>query len=211
MNTSAGWAYSAARPNGAEYLWWILWMCLYNIPVWSAWCATMKDSQNRWPRKERDDYIPTKWKKSSKKKKKKTWGAMVFKSGKGTWYVFIWSFSAVGWKSQIYRLNKNIWTICLGQKNDATYQRQFNREMGEKHLLRARPLLSSARHLVRLQLPLAEIRHCVYDDPWDATSEINDLGTQRIVSATPCSNKNGRQCGSYSVTPNVQLAHPRKR
>jgi len=76
--------------------------------------------------------------------------------------------------------------FCLGLKNDATYQGQFNREMGEKDLLRARPLFSSAGHLVGLQLPLAEIRHCVYDDPWDATSEINDL-------------RNRENCISHSI------------
>ena len=86
--------------------------------------------------------------------------------------------------------------------------------MGEKYLLRARPLLSSGGHLVGLQFPLPEIRHCVYDDPWDATSEINDLGTEKMVSAFPCSNENGKQCGavlSGAVTPNVRLAHPRKK
>jgi hypothetical protein len=56
----------------------------------------------------------------------------------------------------------------------------------EKSLLRARSLLSSGGHLVGLQFPLVEIRHRVDDDLWDATSEINDLGTQKIVSAIPC-------------------------
>ena len=81
-------------------------------------------------------------------------------------------------------------------------------------MFRARPLLSSGGHLVGLQFPLAEVRHRVDDDPWDATSEINDLETEKIVSAIPRSSRNGRQRSavlSGAVKPNIRLAHPRKK
>lgn len=50
----------------------------------------------------RSVYAPRKWKKSSKKKKRKICGAIVFSVGNGTWYVCIPKPSAVGWNSQIY-------------------------------------------------------------------------------------------------------------
>ena len=98
--------------------------------------------------------------------------------------------------------------------NYATYQRQLNREMGEKHLLRACPLLSSSRYLVGLELPLVEVRNGVDDDPWDAASKVHDLGTQEFISAIPCSEKAGRQRSvvlSGAVKPNIWLGYPVKK
>ena len=54
------------------------------------------------PLRRIDGRVPRKWKKSSKKKKKKICGAIVFSAGNGTWYVCIPRPSAVGWNNQIY-------------------------------------------------------------------------------------------------------------
>lgn len=53
--------------------------------------------------KPRGVNIPRKWKRSSKKKKKNTWGAIAFNEGKGTCQVDIPTLSAKGWNNQIYR------------------------------------------------------------------------------------------------------------
>lgn len=53
--------------------------------------------------------------------------------------------------------------------------RELNREMREEHKLRALPLFLGARYLVRLQLPLAEVRHSVSNNPWNASSKVDNF------------------------------------
>lgn len=56
-----------------------------------------------------------------------------------------------------------------------TYRRQLDGEVTEQNLFGAFPLFSGGRDLAWLQLPLAEVRNSVNDDPWDASTEVNNL------------------------------------
>ena len=56
-----------------------------------------------------------------------------------------------------------------------TYSGQLDGEVTEQNLSGAFPLLSRSRDFVWLQLPLAEVRNSVDDDPWDATTKVYNL------------------------------------
>ena len=56
-----------------------------------------------------------------------------------------------------------------------TNSRQLNREMGEKNLFRALPLLRRGRNLVRLEFPPFKVWYGVDDDPRNAASKVNNL------------------------------------
>jgi hypothetical protein len=62
------------------------------------------------------------------------------------------------------------------RKDSNTYCWELDGEVREENLLRALPLLSSGRDLGRLQLPLAEVRDGVDDDPWYTAAEVHQLG-----------------------------------
>ena len=55
---------------------------------------------------------------------------------------------------------------------------QLDGEVAEEHLLSAGPLLTGSRDLVWLELPPAEVGHCVDDNPWDCPAEVYNLRNQ---------------------------------
>ena len=66
---------------------------------------------------------------------------------------------------------------CLwgSARTSNTYSGQLDGEVTEQNLSGAFPLLSRSRDFVWLQLPLAEVRNSVDDDPWDATTKVYNL------------------------------------
>lgn len=60
----------------------------------------------------------------------------------------------------------------------STYRRQLDGKVTKQNLPGAFPLLGGRRDFARLQLPLAEVRNGVDDNPWDATTKVNNLYTE---------------------------------
>jgi hypothetical protein len=68
-----------------------------------------------------------------------------------------------------------------GSWTTATYCRGLNGEVREQDLLGALPLLPWRRDFVRLELPLAEVRDGIDDDPRDAAAKVDKLSLRRQI------------------------------
>lgn len=101
--------------------------------------------------------------------------------------------------------------LYFGEKR--THSRQLNRKVREQHLLRARPLLRRRRDLVRLQLPLPEVRDRVDDDPRDAAPEVHNLHRKKTcqLSATAKSVRRRHGQGEEETHLVQQKAHQPRR
>ena len=60
-------------------------------------------------------------------------------------------------------------------RGEDTYHGQLDHEVREEDLLGTLPLLLCCWDLVRLKLPFPEVWDLVDDDPWHATSEVDNL------------------------------------
>lgn len=77
---------------------------------------------------------------------------------------------------------------------------EFDGEVAEEDLLSAGPLFAGSRDLVRLQLPFAEVRCSVDDNPGNRSAEVYDLPcryeqenhTLQYILQTSCSKKLAR-------------------
>jgi hypothetical protein len=80
-------------------------------------------------------------------------------------------------------------------------------EVAEQDLLSTSPLLSQCRHLVGLQLPPAEVRDGVDDDPRNGTAKVDNLSekavsnsaSHKLMARTSCSKNDARPVASTGL------------
>jgi len=65
--------------------------------------------------------------------------------------------------------------LCLKSCEKETYSRKLDGEVREQNLLSAGPLLFRCGDFGGLELPLAEVRHSVNDNPRDTTPKVHNL------------------------------------